>query len=57
MFDLLRKRIEAMKQPVLPANQYVFGGLSVGAAEATNRTIDAVLKIIAEVESEFNKEE
>ena len=46
--DLLKTRIEAMKENVLPARNYVFGDLAVGNIETKNRTIDAVLQIISE---------
>ena len=55
-FEKLKRRIEARKETVLPERNYMFGKLGVVSAEATNRTIDAVLSIVSEVEAEYGND-
>ncbi len=52
-FEKLKRKIEARKETVLPERNYMFGKLGVVSAEATNRTIDAALSIVSEVEAEY----
>jgi len=55
-FEKLKRRVEARKETVLPERNYMFGKLGVVSAEATNRTIDAVLSIVSEVEAEYGND-